>query len=320
LALTAAHATVPCEYELRLPRRTLLQGRVVGKGSETGPEGLTVRFYQLPSNGGFGAKTTTRPNGDFSLEVTSGDGHVILDGKVPNYFVPDFRRADTPEDIKQFLLPVKVPVEGPHPPIRLEVPRGLIVRGTVRSTNGQPVPGATVRAIELGGSGRAVEARADANGQYEVAGLNPRERYQVHSVHQEQFASSSVPGLLSHRWTETREVELDLDLRATVTMRGRVLFHDRPVPNVRVQLNLGNSPNRDATMGYLPVDEAYTGADGQYALTGVRPGDLYRIELTTSFPAANPIWEHGSPFCPVVPEESVHEIVLPDVRLHPSKH
>jgi protocatechuate 3,4-dioxygenase beta subunit len=315
--LTEAHASVPLQLVLRLPRQRWLEGRVVGKGTNMGLGGVTVSWslQQGEENGvpSFFARTMTSADGRFRLSAVPGRGKLSLDGDVTGFFIPSYRTIPR-EEQEKCRVAVEVPENGDIKPLRIEVPRGLVVRGSVRDADGNAAPGAIIRAASGGRYGpRLRETPSDDRGHFEIAGLHPREAYEVSAVGRGAVAVDIVQGKESQPFDEAREVEVQLTMQPTVTLRGRVLLGGQPLPKVRLELSRGR--RIDDGVAYRLSASATTGNDGGYELAGLRPGDLYHIEIQPPFPAVDPQWVHQSPYIQTLAADAKDEVVLPDVQL-----
>lgn len=314
VSVTGARAAAQ-ELAMRLPQRQWLEGRVVGQGTETGLGGVTV-VWSLGRGGNednavsFFARTMTWPDGRFRLPTVRGSGHVSLDGEVADFFIASYRTVPRDE-----LEEHRVGVDEDADPLRIEVPRGLVVRGSVRDADGHEVTKAAVRAESLGRYGpRVRETISDDKGRFEIAGLNPRESYDISTVVRGGIALQTIHGDDQHPIATAREESVELTLGPTVMLRGRVLLDDRPLAKVRLQLLRGRPVGENRTT-YRPVALATTGDDGQYELPGLRPGDRYQIVIDPPFPAVDPTWTHQSPYLKTLATDTKDEVVLPDVHL-----
>ena len=314
--MTEAHFDTPRELVWRAPTPKWLEGRVVGKGTETGLGGVTVA-WSLEAAGddvSFFARSTTQADGRFRVPTVPGSGSVVLAGDVPGYFIPDSRTLPR-EERKKHRITVDVPIEGGAQPLRLEVSRGLVVIGSVRDVAGAVVPEATVRATSLGRYGpRVRETVSDETGRFAITGLNPRESYDVSAVSGNGVALQTVSSEDAPSIGQPRKVAIELKLAPTVTLRGRVLHADKPLAKVRLELSQGR-PVGEGRTRYRALDRAMTDKDGRYELSGLRPGDQYSIAIDPPFPAVDPTWTHQSPYIKTLAADAQEEVTLPDVRL-----
>lgn len=127
-------------------------------------------------------------------------------------------------------------------------------------------------------------------------------------------ANAEVAGLPNQLMpVESPARESDQTSKA-VTLTGNILQNDKPVAGVTVKLHrdvrLPNGRNE-----YAQVCEANTDTKGTYVLTGLRSGDQYYIEIQPSFAAADPTWQHQSPYIQTLPDSAEGTLELPDVKL-----
>lgn len=316
VTLTEDHAAAPLQVTLRLPRRRWIEGRVVGEETETGLVGIAVHWQTdfLRDTSEFQSRTLTGRDGRFRLPVAPGNGYLLIAGEAAGFFV-------TPNpSIPRLAKRVDVPEDGDVASFRIDVPRGLTIRGAVRNADGEPVPQAVVHAESH--PRRYLpplirETHCDGQGRFEISGLNLREAYDVSAVGQGGWGSETVAGD-NHPFTpgdpprRNRDVTLKLVLEPRVTLRGRVLLDGRPVSQVRMQLRKGERLDADSVR-YRRIDGDTTDDDGRYELTGLQPGDLYQVEVRPPFLAVDPNWRHQS--YPTLAQNAPREVNLPDVQL-----
>lgn len=123
------------------------------------------------------------------------------------------------------------------------------------------------------------------------------------------------------------EAEAERKMKPDVTLAGRVLMGDKPLAGVKLTLNrgvpiespLGPASESDARHStgtrMQKVITTVTDAEGRYRLRGLKAAESYQIEVKLPFPAADPAWQHQSPWIPKLPENAKGEVVLPDMHL-----
>ncbi|MBI2480618.1 MAG: carboxypeptidase regulatory-like domain-containing protein [Planctomycetia bacterium] len=320
LTLTAADVSGPRQIELQVPSPRWIDGRVVGRGTETGIGGVTVGWSVMQDdaddNGDvrFYSQTMTDLDGHFRLPAVAGKGKITLSGEVAGFFIPDYH-ARPYEEVKKSAIPVDVPADSESLPLRIEVSRGLVVRGSVRDADGTVVPYAVVRAASLGRYGpRYQQAASDEKGEFELAGLNPREDYELSIAAPGGVASQTVRGDKAHSMEQLREVNVELRLQAVITLSGRVLTDDKPLAKVRLELFRSRRLD-DGRGAYRVIASAVTDENGRYELRGLQPGDMYNIGVHPPFPSADPAWRYQLPYLQTLATDAKGEVKLPDMRL-----
>ncbi|MDJ0976798.1 MAG: carboxypeptidase-like regulatory domain-containing protein, partial [Planctomycetota bacterium] len=181
-------------------------------------------------------------------------------------------------------------VVAPHDPggrftIRMGAPDGAVVEGTVRDTEGKPMPG--VRVVGLGydptwdtiATHQRVMAVTDEAGRYRLEGLDTGRLKSV-AFRLTGYADLDLAPLDLHLAPGWKH-RVDAVLQRAGTVRGRVTDTDgQPVPGAVVHLSLGLHGQRSADERNY---EARADAEGRYALTGLPQG---RGRIEASSPSA----------------------------------
>ena len=313
ITLSAENIAAPKKIELRLPAARLAAGRVVAQGTDDGVPGVRVLWTSgSPSakneaDAAF-SRAITDGHGRFQLAVLPGVGQVALDGHRAGFFVPG--RSTLPvADWNKYAVEIDVPDDAPAEPLRIEVSRGLVVRGRLLDGEKNPVAGMIVRAAPQAGSVPPRTALTDRRGRFEIAGLSPRDDCMLTALGDGFVAALSISGDAEHSLTDSKAVDAELVLEPAVTLIGRVLIDDEPLANVRLVLR-GFRERRV----YISATTV-TGDDGRYRLCGLKPGDTYNIEVWPPVPAIDPRWHHQSAFVPTLAEDAAGEVTLPDMKL-----
>jgi hypothetical protein len=63
------------------------------------------------------------------------------------------------------------------------------------------------------------------------------------------------------------------------------------------------------------VTKTESDSNGAYRLPGLKAGDSYRVQVTSSTPVADPTWHYQSPYFPQLKDTDRGEISLPDLNL-----
>ena len=155
--------------------------------------------------------------------------------------------------------------------VEIRLRRGALLRGTViNSSSGEPVPGFSIMVqANLGGIRRRTartEAFFDAEGDFEITGLEPRVYDVVASSH---GYARSEPVTVTLR--EGDEAEVDLSLGRGGSARGRVTDEETGAPVVDAQISLEAAGSRRGTP--VPVTaRTVTDSGGDFELHGLTPG------------------------------------------------
>jgi hypothetical protein len=150
--------------------------------------------------------------------------------------------------------------------VDLVLGRGAILEGQISTPDGAPAAGAKVIVLQDGVAGLAgrPEARADADGRYEIGGLAEGEREVLAELDGFQPARGPV------RIQEGTN-RLDLRLAEGFEVSGRVAGSEGPIVGASVRL----LPQRDGAAAPLPGS---TGPDGAFRFPSVGEGS-YQIEV-----------------------------------------
>lgn len=310
--LTDADIATPREIELRLPATRIIEGRVVAKGTDVGIPGLTVAWAAAAHGVFNNSKSITDRDGGFRVPAFLGKGRLSVQGDAPGYFVVDSRTV-WGTDLEKYARPVDLPGSGAIEPVRLEIARGLVLKGRLLDPRQSPVSAAVVRATSTGRLGMRQQAITDSEGRFVLSGMNPRAGCRVSATGDALLAWHSVADADDQPLDGSRTVEFDLRFEAAVTLTGRVLCDGKALAGVRMAL-LRGEPVKEGTRMYRLAD-VVTDADGRYRLSGLKPGDSYHIEVKPSFPAVDPNWQHQSPWMPTLADGASGEVALPDMNL-----
>lgn len=238
------------DLAIELPAGGRITGRVFDKASHAPITSFQAGINTSRSGGGRVMMTPplmrsfTSDDGTFVLEnVPPGDTQVIVNapgytaGNVPGVIVEDGKT----------IAGIEVGLE-----------TGTRLTGRVTSSEGEPIPGATVRQGE-GGPMRAREGTAitDANGEFTLEALEPGEKtFQI-----------AASGYLSESRTLTlsgRDARLDVQLSSGTTVPGIVVTEaGAPVSDAHVFVR---------GIGFTNSRSARTDANGAFQLGGLAPG------------------------------------------------
>jgi protocatechuate 3,4-dioxygenase beta subunit len=218
--------------ELVLKRGGTVTGRVLG---------LTAAELSRCQVFSRGARTQPAPDGTFTLT-----GVPVGRGEVGAFVLPESKRRSAP---------VEIAAAGQTATVELDFSRGARLFGSVRR-RGAPVPGVIV---EAAGGGGGSTTTADAQGQWEIAGVEPG-RVEVRARDR------------SSRVLAARELEVSGDARVELeiqggTLRGTVVALPERSPLIGAAVT--------AEGGTPPVTrDARTDAHGAFTLEDLPDGDL----------------------------------------------
>lgn len=302
----------PYELRLELPPARELTGRIVGAGSQHGLPGVMVIWTNAADGASadfISSHTITDAEGRYRLPVAAGPGKIKLLGEAAGFFIDNRRNAPGAE-LGQYTHAVDVPQTGPVEPLVIEVSRGLVIRGAVTDAAGAPAREIIVAAShDIPITSPAARVSTAADGQFELAGLDPRQPYWLSAIGAGLAAFGAVAGEPGHSVAQPREAEVDLVLKPAVTLSGRVLFDGEPQAGVRLTLY------RCDQRSHRELHAVATEADGRYRLSGLKPGDSYCIDVEPPFPALDASWPHQSPHVIKLPETTPDEVLLPEMNL-----
>jgi hypothetical protein len=304
--------TTTGEMRMVLPTAREITGRVVGEGTDIGLAGVTVVWTSLAVDSpamSMSSKAISDSQGRFRLLAAPGAGGITLIGHATGFFIDD-RRPDQGKKPASYLRVVDVPATGQVEPLVIEAPRGLVIRGTVADAEGTASRGVVVGASKDVGTGlHPINAVTDDEGQFEFAGLDPRDPYVVAAIRDGSAAFVTIDGQADQPPNETRVVETHLVLEPAVTLTGRVMFEAKPLPGVKLMLNR-HEPQRTREIQTVTTDD-----DGQFRLSGLKADDSYLIQVEPPFPAGDASWRYQSPNIQKLPDNAAGEIKLPDMNL-----
>ena len=180
------------EVELRLPRGETVRGTVVDEVSGVAVGGVGVRYIaatdQDDQSGWSASKSVTSDaSGQFEIVVPPGRGVLQVYGgtdRHPTHDVPDFWRVRNKQSLSaSHSARIEVAAGQSTEDVQLKVGRGLVVRGRVLDTDGQPIFAAVVRVTDrFERKEREKQSVTDDDGRFELAGFPPHEECTIEIV------------------------------------------------------------------------------------------------------------------------------------------
>jgi len=258
------------DIELRLVKGTVITGRVLDADSGAA---IPNHFVSLndPDVEPYVNRidyTSTKADGSFTFHVAPGDYQVMT---IPpeGYIHPDWYRQSNRVD--DFRIPVDVSV-AVNETVRVDkfrLPKGLVVTGTFKDSDGNPVGDVT---YSYGEAFEGKTAVAASDGSFALTGLKKKEKLYLK-------AKNQVKQLRANREIEiTADLDIDFELERyeTTSISGRLVDTDgNPVTDGRVDLHWFGD-GEDMTRGGTQ-DNMHSADDGYYTFDKLIVGDKYYI-------------------------------------------
>jgi len=149
------------------PNEIPVTGRILDKNTLSPIQGAQIGFKRVQT-----ARTNSR--GQFSLSYTGSHDEATLKLMAPGYAFQ--------------VRHLRVNPEGNHG-LLFKMEPGVILRGRIIDPNRNPIDKATV--FVTGGSYGHLEGMTNEQGEFEVAGLNPKDTHHVHAYHSDFFHTPS---------------------------------------------------------------------------------------------------------------------------------
>lgn len=189
--------------------------------------------------------------------VTAEDGSFVLRRLVPeNSYVIEVEGREVVTPRNPFVA------DSSSPPVTVEVKPAATVAGTVRTAGGAPARGAAVFAAGLG----VVTTRADADGHYELSGVNERQLLSARALDGSAVSTSVQLRVAAGQ----RQDGVDLVLTRAATISG-VVVDDRGRPVEGAEVNAGGPS------GTVDLAMAVTTESGRFELGPLGGGVEYKI-------------------------------------------
>ncbi|MCA9265685.1 MAG: carboxypeptidase regulatory-like domain-containing protein, partial [Planctomycetales bacterium] len=275
--LDDTHLESPLQDDIHMPPTRSLAGRVSVRGTNGPVAGVRVTWMAAGIDEGSMclSHTETAADGTFRLAAVPGEGKLILAGHSDQALIATDARRTEPYRIRS----LNIPAAGDIPLVKWELPRGLVVRGTVRNASGSPQAKAQVRVSELPWHWPdGFTVTADANGRFELSGLNPHHDYQLVATYDRQRGSVVVAGDTSRSFDEEFLLDRDIEVQPTIQVAGRVVRDGKPLTGATVELVCVTPAG--SRYYQSQVDIARTREDGTYQLTGLLPDDRWHLSIT----------------------------------------
>lgn len=326
-----------------LPVRPRLNDNLFLQAGET----LKLEIPLIPTvtvHGKIQAKDSGKPIANAEISLGYGGYHqseqVVTDeeGRYEGRVLPGPLRAHVivlPGGYVQLGEPWAEPHQVPAEAEKFELPTIEVVgthklTGRLVGSSDEPLPATQLMAVA--GNRRYGFATTDSRGRFT---MNVPDGVQTSiEVYTDQRGTEPVtvverePLVVRYsRESQAKAADAERELKPDVVLTGRVLSEGKPLAGVAltlmrgipVEMNVprsGTSPTRRATgMRREKVGSAVTDAEGQYALTGLKTGEPYQIEVKPPFAAFDPRWHHQSPWGPKLSDDAKYETTLPDIKL-----
>jgi beta-lactamase regulating signal transducer with metallopeptidase domain len=299
--------------QISLPQFKSVAGRVVDAETGKGIVGAYLayaRIQELQDNESVTqSMCVSGADGKFLLPVVAGRGSIRVQGSVFGYFVYDsFSRSL--ENKGKAQVEIDVPASGEVAEVKLELVRGLVMRGIVRNAAGKPAGGMLVEAQTLNQPYRDSAVISDSDGQFEISGFSPRANVILSVTGGANASTATLASDPEAPWDRTLVRKVDLQVKAGVTLTGQVLYQGKPRAGMAMRLIKGVGVERRTQ---FPTD-VRTDADGYYRVQGLEVGDVYHLETLDTDGLADPAWQQQMGHQNTV-KAGQAEIRLPDMHL-----
>ncbi|MHB9048972.1 MAG: hypothetical protein ACYC35_23895, partial [Pirellulales bacterium] len=286
------------QVDIELHRGQIVSGVVVDKETSKGVAGVRVAFDMgldlstTTTAGPLPTSDTTDGDGRFRLAVSPGKGKIKISGDLQGYDLP--RLSGRMEDIEGFFKEIEVIADKPTPEVKFSVARktpeaekplvreenspfnsGLTkarrtvyttVEGTVTDPEGKPVAGAEVkpysdRPVSTDGNGRfsfRTEARTDpprpVSEPKVILAMQKDRKLWGYALQPEDSPADAA------------KTPLDIRLRPTGVITGRVLEGDKPIVGAAVDLTLfvPEEGGRPGALTAISMDQTKTDEKGRF--------------------------------------------------------
>ncbi|HWE40544.1 MAG TPA: sigma-70 family RNA polymerase sigma factor [Isosphaeraceae bacterium] len=301
------------EHTFRLPKGAVISGRVVEEDTGKGVAKVQLSFEhhlrpgEMPSSFGFMGETDA--DGRFKLVAPPGSGRLRI-FQVPDGYVPDTPRTTPPVGGAGPAVVMPSPherdlepeVDRPITDLTFTLSRGLIVKGRALDPDGKPVAGASVNLLQRGLPRPA--PTTDADGRFELIGLDPAIDHEIDVVHPARHLAARVRVPDADR---INPAKVDIRLKATASLAARVLDEvGQPLPNAIFELvAIGDVEPRFGN--YVPVAGTEVAKDGSFTIDGLIPDVDYLLYAKAE--------GHAKGQSPDIRLKPGERLKLPDFRL-----
>lgn len=266
---------------LRMPAGASVRGRVVFADGSA-PERFTVEAWQA------------------EVEVSAATGRFVLNDVLPTLETQSLRISGP--GFTTVVKPVHVKEGAVLDVGTVVVSRGRTLRGRVVTASGEPVAEARVTVQRTEGDFSGLTALSRADGRFEVQGVASETRW-VRAEHPKAGTTAELP---LPRGDDDAPVELVL--RVTTSLSGRLVRQGAPLPRVAVEASLLGEATLFVT--------SPAGDDGRFELHGLIPGRwLLGVKTNTGRHFIN----RGRLVLPTVVEVGGEPRDLGDVEVPPTR-
>ena len=299
--------------QIPLPQFKSVAGRVVDAESGKGIVGAYISYERIKdpkdNESGTHSVCVSGADGKFLIPVVAGHGSIRVQGSVFGYFIYDsFSRSLANKGKAQ--VEIDVPSSGEVADVKLELARGMVMRGIVRDSAGKAAGGMLVEAQTLNQPFRDSAVISDSDGRFEMTGFSPRAEVILSVSGDANASTATLASDPEAPWDRTLVRTVELQVTTGVTLTGRVLYQGKPRAGMVMRLNKGVGAERRTQ---FPI-EVKTNADGFYRVRGLEVGDIYHFETLDVDGLADPAWQQQMGHQNTV-KGGQAEIRLPDMHL-----
>ena len=304
--------------DVQLPRGTLVQGRVIEKGTGLPVADATITFEtsrrKAPKNviTGWQATQKTDADGKFTYAVSPGHGTLVIRKKNSNYVIQTMESRmmtrDKPGGCRfsaNAFHTMKVEEGTDTIEAEIEVVPGKTVRGVIVDRDGKPIEEAIILTrlkswADL--AGWRADSRPVTGGKFELTGLEPGKSYKVHFLDARQKLGTTID-------LKATDEEVKVVLQPCGSATAKFIVEDEdnrekmiemrsPTLSFRLSPGVAKYDFRSIQAGKLAADEDFNGnvdrlnygffsnsgpkLDDELGITypALIPGATYRLQTT----------------------------------------
>ncbi|XZE18939.1 M56 family metallopeptidase [Pirellulaceae bacterium SH449] len=313
------------EFNIPLVHAPMVIGKVVTKAEGAPVADAQISLYYggpyVSVSSGLGTQServVTDERGEFRGRVLPGNMTVHF-FSLPNRLVRLRPRLETayaiPSDVEEFTLPT------------FEVLGSKELTGILLGTDGQPAKETKVFASHE--MSTYAQEDTDSQGRFQLwvpegldftfEAIGAWGRIPVQIVQADPLVLQIVD--TESDLPDPKEEEAKRALLPDVTLSGRVLFYDKPLPNTKVIATRNASVYfedinkiRGPVPKFAPI-ETQTDSDGRYRIVGLKAGDRYTMEIRPEIAATDPHSNLKKGHIQKIPQDATGDVELTDVKL-----